>query len=276
MSSFSERMGYVRPPEFLQLDSMTDELSNQLYNFCSTYINQIMSEINSRGGRASFIEDRVNSALKKQFGTFKILPFSSPNDFSAEKFKVSWSVINWHEKYTIVEFTIDHYAKYINDYRFKDIVIELNSILERENSGYRMNSDLELVPITDETELAEVEQAQNCEINSVATHMNNAVSLFSDRESPNYGKAIHEAISALEALAREHTDSKKDLSKLINQTDWHPALKQGISKLYAYTSDEGGIRHSHSGELVEIKPYTAKYIIVITSALINYIQAKQG
>ena len=40
MKTFSEREGYDKPPEFMQLESMNTELTNLLANFCIDIIQE--------------------------------------------------------------------------------------------------------------------------------------------------------------------------------------------------------------------------------------------
>jgi len=53
----------------------------------------------------------------------------------------------------------------------------------------------------------------------------------------------------------------------------HPALKAGFSKLYGYTSDEGGIRHAMLDE-PNLTSADAIYFLVSCSAFINYLKSK--
>ncbi len=54
----------------------------------------------------------------------------------------------------------------------------------------------------------------------------------------------------------------------------NPQLKQGLEKLYYYTNGENGIRHA----LMDVDNMTkedANFMLVICSAFVNYIRAKQ-
>jgi len=79
-----------------------------------------------------------------------------------------------------------------------------------------------------------------------ATHLRNAAQEIINRDS---AAAIRESIHAVESVARQ-IDSKASktlapaLKSLEKQGELHPALKDALSKLYGYTSDEQGIRHA--------------------------------
>ncbi len=55
----------------------------------------------------------------------------------------------------------------------------------------------------------------------------------------------------------------------------HGALKEGLLKLYRYASDEQGIRHPIL-EKDNVTFYDAKFMLVLCSALVNYLIAKSG
>ena len=53
----------------------------------------------------------------------------------------------------------------------------------------------------------------------------------------------------------------------------HPAFKSGLEKIYGYTSDEHGIRHSLMDN-PNLNIDDAKFMLVICSAFVNYFQGK--
>lgn len=260
MTSFSERMGFVKPPEFMQLDGMTEELSNLLCNFCCRIL--------SRGGHFPEIENLLNDRLKRRNGSFRIIGRSLMDDmfFDDQLFARSFFGLEFHQKYSVVETIV----RTCGHDGYHD---ELNLVLERENSGYRLNADCLLVPIANQQELDEVNEAQQSNVDMVAFHMNKAVACFADREKPDYDNSIKEAVFALEALAQKITGEKGTLGALIKKLDLHPSLRDAVSKLYGYTSD-GGIRHAKKEGDPEADFHTAKFVIVTASALINFITAK--
>ena len=106
----------------------------------------------------------------------------------------------------------------------------------------------------------------------MSEHFDKAISLFSDRENPDYANAVKEAISALEALAQHLLGNEKaTLGEAIKKLDKVPlALQEGIRKIYGYTSNEGGIRHGNSASTHTVDFTEAKFIIVVASALVNF------
>jgi hypothetical protein len=81
-------------------------------------------------------------------------------------------------------------------------------------------------------------------------------------------------MSAVESAARIITGNKKAmlsdaLKKLEEIKPLHPAFKQAMDKLYGYTSDEGGIRHSLI-DFAKVDEADAKFMIVACSAFVNF------
>jgi len=122
-------------------------------------------------------------------------------------------------------------------------------VLERELAGYRIIEDV-VTEITDEQEIETLTEAlEDTRFQGVSNHLKRALELLSNRENPDYRNSIKESISAVESMAKIITQKPKaDLEEVLKVLERsgkiHGALKAGFSKLYGYTSDEGGIRHA--------------------------------
>jgi len=277
MNTLSERMGFEKAPEILQLDAMTEGLSNQLFNFCCQLIaNEFSQRLE--------LEEKINNALKLKRETFKLCSRDNYSgrrgEFSEKEFSSCFEKLNFHQKYSVIEMIISQY--FLEQYQTEKIpclkkptpVDELNQILQRENSGYRMTEDV-FIPITSQEELKSILEAKHSEVGTVENHIKKAIELFRDREHPDYANTIKESVLALEALTRTITGKeKKTLGQLIKTFDLHPALEEVIKKLYGYAGDADGIRHAKKETDSEVNFNTAKFILVITSALINFISRK--
>lgn len=173
------------------------------------------------------------------------------------------------------EFPYNKIAKQKNEF-----ISQVNRILQEENSGYRMISEI-FVPITNEVELSAVEETLFSSFDVVEKHMKKALSLYSDRLHPDYENSVKESISAVESMCCIITgESGKTatlgatLKKLEKHgIHIHEAMKSAFEKLYGYTSDENGIRHGgidFKGALSD----DARYMLISCSAFINYLTAQ--
>lgn len=152
-------------------------------------------------------------------------------------------------------------------------VDECNIALAQENSAYRIVGKF-VTEITSEQEVVEIETAQQIPFDSARMHLEKALALFSNRESPNYEKCIAESIHAVESIAQEITGKEKSLNALTQSLKLHPNLTNGLDELYNWTSKDG-IRHAKSGKSLPVDQATARFMLVTCSAFVNYIIAKR-
>jgi hypothetical protein len=109
---------------------------------------------------------------------------------------------------------------------------------------------------------------------AVSEHIKTALHLYSKKPDPDYRNSIKESISAVEAAVRIISgDTNATLGDALKVMDAskpiHGAFKQALLKLYGYTSDEGGIRHSLL-ESTNIDESDARFMLITCSAFVNY------
>lgn len=167
----------------------------------------------------------------------------------------------------------DQYYGY-NQPKYINLFNEYNEVFEKEYIGYRFINKL-IVKITNKKEIESIQEASNSKFNAINEHLNKAILFVSESKSKDYKNSIKESISAVEALCSIITKSEKGtLGEMINiiskEKQLHPALKDSISKLYGFTSDEPGIRHGKGKKGDDISFDDAKFVLVVCSAIINY------
>ena len=157
----------------------------------------------------------------------------------------------------------------------------INMVFEREYVGYRM-IDGKITPIADENEKESIEEACENKFEGTKAHISKALGFISDREQPDYKNSVKESISAVESVCSiivgdESASLGKALKRLKdNGVNIHPTLEVAFSKLYGYTSDEGGIRHAEGMTESEVTFEDAKFMLVSCSAFVNYLTANYG
>ncbi len=158
---------------------------------------------------------------------------------------------------------------------------DFNQLFEKEYVGYRFIAG-EIVPITDINESQEIEQACKTSFEGTRVQLQKALGLLSDREHPDYKNSIKESISAVESICKIIVDDDSATlgSALKHLKDHgleiHPSLKEGINKLYGYTCDQGGVRHSEGKTESTVTFEEAKFMMVTCSAIVNYLVAEYG
>ena len=273
MNLFSQRRGIKPERKVVQIDSMDDELRNSLWNAIDQ---SLWKNIETIG----FSPDYNVQEYEILFERYWLFFFKEPEDSRPKEFdriiselRTYFFKCEWHEAYDFLEYTLKNCPKDLRAVLKK----WCNHFLERENSAFRI-VDYEVVEITTQEEVDEVEKALQTPIGGVKTHLKTALSHLSSREKPDYRNSVKESICSVEALARAVADEPKaTLGKLIKTLEAnagiHPALKKAFSSLYGYTSDEGGVRHSLL-EKSSISKAEANFMLISCSAFVNYVLAK--
>ena len=276
---FSERYGYKTVREIIQFESIDNELKTGLWNVLNKCVWDVVRPITPHFQlfRLSDINNKeMRDLCKSIWSDFFIIPVDTLYDdwtMVISEIRKNFFECPWYAVYDFIEFI----GKHLWDSPTKDYFLQsCNHVLEKEMSGYRFVDD-EIVSITDQSEIEEIEQAIDSKNGSVQSHIRRALELLSDRESPDYRNSIKESISSLECLVQQVLGEKGTLGQLLkklkNEIGLHPALKNAISHLYGYTSDEGGIRHALM-ESDKIKFEDAKFFLVVCSAFINFVESK--
>lgn len=266
---FSERKGYVPVSEVIQKEGMSDALRSSLWNALDLLMWREEDFMYASYGGSGI--EKYSGALWFEF--FKKPIDSRPQyaDMVLREIRTFFFSCPWHQVYDFLEFTLNYADN-------QDLCEFVNEVLACELSGYRFVSGL-FTDITDSEELAMLQEAlDDKDFPGVRTHLQRALELLSNRESPDYRNSIKESISAVESLCKELTNNPKAtlgdaLKNLERQGHLHSALREGFSKLYGYTSDEGGIRHAMLEEPT-LDASDAKYFLLSCTSFINYLKAK--
>jgi hypothetical protein len=267
MALFSQRMGFKPMEKVIQKDGMDDALRNGLWTVFCLHIKGKADSSFQNGGLVSYLEIMLARFY------FKQVVEKTNRAINWVDVKRYFFTCKWNEVYDFLEFV----AGSLPSNFVAPFLAESNQILEMENSAYRFVGN-QIVPITDDNEIHAVDEALTSPISAAREKLEQAVTLFGDREAPNYPESVHCSISAVESLCKYITgDEKGTLDSAIKQIDdkvsLHPTFKQALTKLYAYTCDEDGIRHGGVKDS-DVDQATAKFMLVTCSAFINYIVAE--
>lgn len=276
--NFSQRIGKKASTKEIQLESMDIELRNGLWNLVKLFYLDVIQNIKNNYKIPSFYffaSDLWHNFYKLPIDTIPSHEYEIEGQIRKRYFKFAWN-----EVYDFIEFIISiDYDKQIKN----DSIISLNNLLEKEFSGYRIINE-KIAPISNTLELEEMSTALSQTngltlLQGANIHLDNALSLISDKLNPNYRNSIKESISAVESTCRIITGEStlgSALNKLeTNGLDINSQLKAGFDKIYAYTNNKrSGIRHAIVEQPNEPDFYDAKYMIVSCSSFINYLIGK--
>ena len=179
--------------------------------------------------------------------------------------------------FSLIEFIVALYDEAdVEGYGIENVTDSFNEIFEREYVGYRIIGNI-ITEITDENEIEAIQETLGSVYDIVSEHIEKAVRLLSDREKPDYENSIKESISAVEAMCSIIIEEKGTLGAALNKLEdkgvtLHPALKEAFKKIYGYTSDSTGIRHTNGFGELNATFAEAKYMLVSCCAFINYLK----
>lgn len=279
MRLFSQRKGLKPLEKTIQRDSLDDETRSRLWSILRSFVWNKWSDYQDYDYEAQGVQKLLDLLW---FRFFKKPSDAQPPmhagdyyqgrsyyDFLREYFFKT----EWNEVFDLIEFIIANWPSQVTS----NLCSGLNMVLTEENSAYRLVNG-QFGEITNDTEVEEVNAASSAGLDGVSTHITAAVKFLFDRKNPNYRNSIKESISAVESLFKVLTNNKSatlsdGLKEIKSTIDVHPALISGFEKIYAYTSDQGGIRHAiFDSDKTSFSD--AKFMLVSCSAFINYVVGK--
>jgi hypothetical protein len=276
MQSFSERMGLVTKKEIMQKDDIDQELRIALFNvFYTDYLEYMDPYLFS-----ALAKDIYISFLNKPSDEAPSAPDIVRNLIKNIFLRAQWNVVYDFIQFSLTSIVIDSTRIIIGD-----LIDDFNRVLEQHMSFYRFINYI-ICPISSEEEISTINEAMNTpsnSFNSVKKHLNDALIKISNRENPDYRNSIKESISAVECFCKIiANDDNASLGKALElikskgSITIHPALNEAFNKLYGYTSNEKGIRHSFGllDEENKLNFEEAKFMLVSCSAFINFLMVK--
>lgn len=280
MALFSQREGIRPVAKTMQRESIDNDLRNRLWSGLKIGLWDHWSPP-GYGGIKSNDAMWVELVVQRMWLHYFKLPVDRMPAFYGNTPGSAYEIVRahffegeWWKPYDLIEFLLKGIPEQWRE-KLKKI---LNNFLEDENSAYRIVND-EVVEITDEHEIEAIESALDKGRKTTRSHLSRGLDLLSDRKQPDYRNSIKESVSAIEATCQVVAGMPKatlsDCIKVIKTHGTiHPAFEQALLKLYGYTSDEGGIRHALTEESVAPSFADAKFMLVASSAFVNFIWIK--
>ena len=293
MQLFSERLGYIKPSDIIVREDMPEAVANAIASSICRLRDDLETADDEIYGciqnvpyydlsyfklKAAFWTDFLNKKYTELFDS----DFGRDDEITLF---LTASSAKWYRKLDCVEFLIDYMGINFTD-KVRVQVVErfvsrLNYHFERLRYGYRI-IDGYCTDITSKEEISTISKAV-CACDIASSHLRNALSLYSQRPTPDYTNSIKESISAVEAFCREKTGESTlgpALSKLeTNGITIQPMLRSAFEKLYYYTNDKTtGIRHAlmDSSETYKPSEDEAGFMLIACSSFINYLKKKSG
>lgn len=279
MATFSQRYGHASLENAIQRESLDEALRNTIWNHLKIVVFDRWGKGHVRDGRASgsdFVE-HLCTHVWVHFIKIPLENMPSRNPRSRTTvYQVFQDVIlqrKWHHALDLLEFIVRYLQ--INSTIRDELIKQCNDAFENENSAYRFVG-FEITEITSLVEIESIETGLNNPTQSIKSHLEQALSLLSDRTSPDYRNSMKESISAVEAISKLISGNTKGslgecLTVIRKKHQIPPALEKSLQTLYGYTSNDGGIRHALTDETEHPTFADAKFLLVSCTAFINYL-----
>lgn len=268
---FADRNKYYPINTNMQLESLDDRVRTRIYNYFIEYIESITRQQDKKLVINFFLQEFYLTDFNCELNYYNSIRIFN-EAINDTLYKEHWSKV-----FSFIEFWTS-FLKIIEPYKYDDFKERINNILEKEYVGYRLIDEL-IVPTTNELEIKSIEETSNIPYNQVKIHIKKALEKLSHRENPDYENSIKESISSVESMAKIITaNNKATLGEALKKledvgTSIHPALKDAFLKLYGYTSDESGIRHSSKIGGIDSTFEEAKFMLVACAAFNNYLMS---
>lgn len=270
MPPFSEREGFSKPREVIQVSSLDEETRTMIWNL----IHDVTASHTSRFKlwKASGMGNAYATDLGKLIHTeFFKLPRDEADSYISDRIKNLCQSDKWYRLIDFLEFfghCIDNKLSHI-------FFSKINKQFEQYSVGYRA-VDGRFIRITSGQEVVAIESGlRDAGSNEVRAHLNKAVSFLANRPNPDLENAAKEAVSALEALFKELCgDPKATLADALKAQSitLHPALSKAIGSLYGFAGDFSGVRHSYKDENRLDMP-TAQFLVVSASSIVSFVRS---
>lgn len=228
--------------------------------------------LGNRGNAFNIVEDLLSYIGKQYVWTYSAFDHRD-NVQMLQRYICSDA--EWYKVIDFVEYVIKHDLN--GAHGFTEL---FNEILEDEKTGYYIVAGV-VTPLVNDAEITAVTEAYDGAPQHVAESIKKALKLYSDIEKPDYSNAVKEMITAVEALCCTIVGGTENtLGAAVNKlseygVELNEFLSDAIKKLYKYTCNEEGVRHGGT-EIKDVPIEDARFMIIICSAIINYLVAKWG
>ena len=282
---FSQRKELSPTRDSIQMEGFDRETMNKIWDFISGYLS---SDIDRKSLKGEFMyrcltifservySDLLNKPLDEMpdIWYFKHEDICVISDELYDGIRGVWFKEPYYVQLDMIEFFVYPLIPTLSPIFIK----EINILFTELSVGYRLTDNGEIVDITNEEEIRSINEASQ-----ESGHIRKAIQKLYDRNSPDYKNAIKECLCAVEELLRKMTgNDSKDLRKCLEglksdkDLKIHPSLISGISNLYSFASDAGGVRHSEKNTSDFVIDFEeTRLMLLVCSAIVNYLKGKK-
>ena len=273
--SFSQREGKAPLPEPMRLDYLPTDFRNQVWRVMDSMISR-QSET-----KGPYRHYTARSIMRRIISEYTLSILHQPHDSMQHnpdnhRILLRGKILEGkcHEVLSLIEFILKYGG-------FEDLNKDLRLAFWNVPIAYTIqtiNGLPTIVPRYSEESGAATDQAikviEDKGLAGAKAHLRKAADAINQKQ---YADAIRESIHTVESVARRITPDTRALKPALDSLERkgvlkHPALKTAFDKLYGYTSDEEGIRHSLlSQEKADVDLDDAIFMFAACAAFAAYL-----
>lgn len=242
--TFSQRYGYDPLPKPMQLEELSSDLRREIYNVVRGTLSSWAHDLQGY----SYFDTQIKPFLQWLWGRLLEKP-EDEIDVSYNEIMAVFKSWILYEPFNKV-FDLIEQLQYWQ--RGERIVENFRELFEVHMVAYYFSKDppYQIMPRSNVAQGEATEQAieavRNSGMKGADTHLRRSVEHLNTQK---YADSMRESIHAVESVARKICPKDNTLNDALNRLERngvviHKALRQAFQKLYAYSSDEQGVRHS--------------------------------
>ena len=243
--SFSQRHGYEPLPEPMRLEELSSDLRREIWS----EVREFLLEKRNSGYGVYFFDEQTDRLIERVIGRYTERP-SDTISTNCEEVLTTFKNSILNDKFNRV---LDLIEIMVNDRDMTEDFVKRADLFEQSGAAYWLDTSQRpycFVPRGSKEQGEVTQQAIEtiCENNfdGAAGHLRQATEHLNAQQ---YADSIADSIHAVESVARMIDPASETLGPALDSLEKggllkHAALKDAFKKLYGYTSDEQGIRHS--------------------------------
>ena len=273
--TFSQADGLEPIPEPLKLGELSQEARNLIWR-------EFLESIGEAAVRSEFASAKLDSRWDKILYDWHVEVLHKPADEFSSDLSGARRIVKadiygakWNKVFDFLEFVM---RRPTCPHRFSN---RINWFLRKSRAAYLVVPDPPtIMPRATEQEGDAIVEAlttlDSAGLGGARAHLLQAGERLN---AGDYADAVRESVHAVESVARKLDPKASDnlapaLKALQQHTAVHPALKEGFSRIYGYTSDKGGIRHALLEDEAQVDLEDAVFMIGACASFTSYLVGK--
>jgi hypothetical protein len=248
--SFAEAEKRPRFPAILKWGEIDQRLRSALWTPVFLFLEDHFQYDQYTDGPGYFLKEPAGSIMTREFVHRRHRFISDyKQNFYKDEYIETWSTFFKKSDYVDL---LDFLTFVVRDPdRPSSLINRIARAMDLPFSPYRLSVEAKTIfPAVSDEETKSLERDLEVAFSSTflgsKSHLQSALQTLGEGE---YRTSVRESIHAVESAVKDftgdpHTTLSKAIKSLVSETGIHKALAYAFDKLYAYTSDEKGIRHA--------------------------------